>query len=154
MPSWVPDDAVFFITVCCEPRGMNQLCKDDKADALFETVEFRQTRGDWFVHLLLLMPDHLHALVTLPKGASLDSTVSTWKEYAAKVVPVSWQRGFFDHRLRGSESHREKAAYIRMNPVRKGLVDIPDAWPYVWEGSCARPARRSGPTLGSREDSR
>jgi putative transposase len=134
VPSWVSDDAVFFITVCCEPRGLNQLCATDKAGALFDTVEFRQRRGDWFVHLLLLMPDHVHALMSFPKGGDMKATLTTWKEFTAKSIPVVWQRGFFDHRLRGSESHREKASYIRMNPVRRGLADSPDAWPYVWEG--------------------
>lgn len=34
-----------------------------------------------------------------------------------------WQRDFFDHRLRSIESAAEKAQYIRMNPVRAGLVN-------------------------------
>jgi putative transposase len=43
-----------------------------------------------------------------------------------------WQRGFFDHRLRADESFEEKATYVRMNPVRKGLVGRPDDWPHLW----------------------
>jgi len=46
---------------------------------------------------------------------------------------IGWQRDFFDHRLRKNEAYLEKAAYIRMNPVRAGLVASAEDWPYVWE---------------------
>ncbi len=44
-----------------------------------------------------------------------------------------WQPGFFDHLLRGSESYAEKWAYVRETPVRAGLVDDADDWPYQGE---------------------
>jgi putative transposase len=44
-----------------------------------------------------------------------------------------WQRGFFDHLLRGSESYSEKWNYVRENPVRAGLVASADDWPYSGE---------------------
>jgi hypothetical protein len=40
---------------------------------------------------------------------------------------------FFDHRVRSEESLEEKACYIRLNPVRAGLITCPDDWPYFWE---------------------
>ena len=42
-----------------------------------------------------------------------------------------WQAGFFDHVLRSDESRSEKWEYIRMNPVRAGLVEEADDWPYA-----------------------
>jgi len=89
------------------------------------------------------MPDHLHALISFPHDASMKKVISGWKEHLAKQCGISWQRDFFDHRLRGDESYREKAAYIRNNPVRKGLVTEPDEWPYVW----SEEGRPGGPTL-------
>ncbi|MBN1268123.1 MAG: transposase [Kiritimatiellae bacterium] len=135
IPSWVSDDAVFFITVCCRDRGVNQLCRGDVASAIFESVQFRQERGDWFVHLCLLMPDHVHALVSFPRDRAMKKVVRLWKENTAKRTGVRWQKEFFDHRLRNDENHVEKAAYIRMNPVRAGLVKRPEDWPWRWEGS-------------------
>ena len=132
-PGWVKDDAIFFITVCCRDRGKNQLCHDDIAEKIFESVRFRHENGDWFVHLFVLMPDHVHGLISFPVERPMKSTVAKWKEYAAKQIGILWQRDFFDHRLRTDESYTEKAAYIRMNPVRKGLVGQPEAWKYVWE---------------------
>jgi REP element-mobilizing transposase RayT len=132
-PPWVEANSIFFVTVCCTPRGENQLCHRHAADVIFETVAFRQSRGDWFVHLFVLMPDHLHGLISFPRDVAMRRIISNWKEIVAKKTSVCWQRDFFDHRLRGDEGYEEKAHYIRMNPVRAGLTSDRAAWSYVWE---------------------
>ena len=48
---------------------------------------------------------------------------------ATKKRPL-WQPGFFDHVLRNDESYSQKWEYVRQNPVRAGLVDRADEWPY------------------------
>jgi hypothetical protein len=49
------------------------------------------------------------------------------------VAPPHWQKTFFDHLLRSSESYSEKWNYVRENPVRAGLVASAEDWPYVGE---------------------
>ncbi len=132
VPLWVPDGEVFFITICCMPRGVNQLCNPTTAHIVFESVQFRQDRGDWYVHIVLLMPDHLHALVSFPRDRSMRTVIASWKEFLAKRASISWQRDFFDHRLR-DRNYIAKANYIRMNPVKKNLTTDPASWPFVWE---------------------
>jgi putative transposase len=132
-PLWLrPEDSTFFITICCAPRDKNQLCNPETSAAVFESVAFRLTRGDWWVHLLLLMPDHLHMLVVFAPDKEMKKVVSQWKENTAKRIGIQWQRDFFDHRLRKEESVREKADYALNNPIRKGLVTRIEDWPYVW----------------------
>jgi hypothetical protein len=46
---------------------------------------------------------------------------------------IEWQERFFDQRLRSNESLAEKAGYIRMNPVRAGLVGSPEAWTHIFD---------------------
>jgi putative transposase len=77
------------------------------------------------------MPDHLHMLVSFNPIPRLAHTVSAWKRYAVRHLGISWQGDFYEHRLRRDESFVEKADYIRLNPVRAGLVPAPEAWPYV-----------------------
>jgi putative transposase len=132
IPPWVESGTIYFITICCSPRNENQLCRPDAADRIFEAVEFRQTRADWFVHLLLLMPDHLHALISFARDKNMKQVIANWKEVVAKTTGIRWQRDFFDHRLRTDESLDEKAHYILMNPTRKGLIAAGETWPYVW----------------------
>jgi hypothetical protein len=43
-----------------------------------------------------------------------------------------WQDESFDHVLRSAESLRSKVEYIRMNPVRRGLVCIPEKYKWLW----------------------
>src|SRR6266481_4746855 len=44
-----------------------------------------------------------------------------------------WQPAFFDHILRNEESYAEKWNYVRDNPVRAGLVELAENWPYHGE---------------------
>jgi hypothetical protein len=44
----------------------------------------------------------------------------------------AWQDESFDRIVRREENLREKCDYIAMNPVRKGLVSIPDEYPWLW----------------------
>jgi len=123
---------IFFITICCQPRGQNQLCEMLVAAKLFESITFRHNRGDWWMHFVFLMPDHLHALVSFPADKEMKTVVTEWKKYVAREFGIRWQRDFFDHRLRNDESLRDKEDYIWMNPVRAALVDRPETWPFVW----------------------
>jgi putative transposase len=95
-------------------------------------MEYRQARGDWWVHLVLLMPDHLHTLMSFPRQKGMNTSLTQWKRYAAREVKIQWQSDYFEYRLRNDANGDEKAHYIRMNPVRAGLVEVPQAWPYVW----------------------
>jgi len=132
-PLWLrPEDEIFFITVCCEPRGKNQLCYSNIGRAIFDSVEFRNQNAVWYAHLVCLMPDHLHALISFPYERPMRQIIADWKRFLATKLKIEWQRDFFDHRLRKEESYREKADYIRANPVRAGLVTQLEEWPYFW----------------------
>ena len=81
------------------------------------------------------MPDHLHAIVAFPGSASMKQVVGDWKRFLARSAGIRWQRDFFDHRLRDHHQTTETLAYIRMNPVRRGLVASADQWPWVFEST-------------------
>lgn len=140
IPFWVdPSKETYFITINCARRGANQLARADVAAPLFDTVRHRQENFLWWPHLFLLMPDHLHALLSFPpSGKRLRLVVSKWKEWTAKQLRIDWQDDFFEHRLRREESHREKEDYILANPVRAGLVRRAEDWPYVYFGDRER----------------
>ena len=130
VPLWVdPSKAHYFVTVDCEQRGKNQLAYPEVADGIFETIKYRNTQGAWYAHLVMIMPDHMHLMLSFPDMEKrIQTIVSKWKEWTAK----KWQRDFFEHRLRKEESFREKANYVLANPVRAGLVKKSEDWPYVF----------------------
>jgi REP element-mobilizing transposase RayT len=123
-----PEGEVYFITICCLPRGQNQLAHPDIWQAIDETLTNRENSGALTCRLALSMPDHFHALMAFREP--MKQAVSAFKSWLARQQGIRWQRDFFDHRLRGWESATEKATYIRMNPVRAGLVANPQDWPY------------------------
>jgi hypothetical protein len=124
---------IFFITLCALPRGVNQLACPPVVTELLDTVGHRHSRGEWFAHLFLFMPDHAHALLSFPSDAApMKETVRRWKRWTARQLGIEWQRDFFEHRLRHDESAAGKAEYILQNPVRAGLVAKAGDWPHLW----------------------
>jgi putative transposase len=125
--------ATYFITICCQRRGWNQLCKPEAAQLVAETARQYHASQQWFLKLLLLMPDHLHMLVSLPPEENVSKPIRDFKRICARKG-IEWQRNFFDHRLRHDESESEKFDYICQNPVRAGLAREADDWSYVFVG--------------------
>jgi putative transposase len=88
----------------------------------------------------VVMPDHVHLFVMLPPdGITLSKWVQSLRSVlgkkllALRLVKPHWQEGFFDHVLRNRESYSQKWDYVRMNPVRAGLSQTPEEWPYQGE---------------------
>jgi REP element-mobilizing transposase RayT len=96
------------------------------------------------VHGVVVMPDHVHLIISPlqdPKGNiyGLAEIMNGIKGASAHSInkklnrkgPV-WQYESFDHVLRSDEKIREKVEYICQNPVRKGLVEKEDDYPWLW----------------------
>jgi putative transposase len=139
-PSWV-SDATYFITICCQLRGENQLCTPEAEHILFNSFLRYQDKLRWHVSVCLLMPDHLHALVSIPRDEDLATIIAAWKGFTARDADIVWQNGFFDHRVRSDKSFAEKSYYIHMNPVHKGLVAQPKDWLHVFHSPRQAPLR-------------
>jgi len=100
------------------------------------------------------MPDHLHFIahfpangdsghagrVTLPGDDGhagrvtlpMTATIQQFKSYLKRTCGLAFQRDFFDMRIRDDAHYAEKAGYVRMNPVRKGLCAAVQDWPHVF----------------------
>ena len=134
-PWWVRggiEGEVYFMTICTRPKGVNQLAHDEVWPVIEASVLYQQDMGRWDCALFLAMPDHVHLLAGFDDSGGMSKCISHWKRWIARKLGVAWQRDYFDHRLRSHESAEEKAHYIRMNPVRAGLVARPDDWKYQW----------------------
>jgi putative transposase len=86
----------------------------------------------------VIMPDHIHLFV---RGGP-DFVLGEWIKGLKRAIstptktngrPVVWQPGFFDHILRNDESYSQKWQYVYENPVRAGLVQSAEEWPYLGE---------------------
>lgn len=87
----------------------------------------------------VVMPDHFHWLVQLADEASLSDVVRLLKGRSARVLNQDhsltkriWQSGFHDHAVRREEDIEALANYLIQNPLRAGLVDSRDEYPFWW----------------------
>ncbi|MFO8027662.1 MAG: transposase, partial [Opitutales bacterium] len=136
MPPWVKDGETYFITINCGQRGVQTLTIPENATAIKDAIQHYTTLGKWWPRLVVLMPDHLHALLSLNTARhTIRQIIAPWKSYLKKTRGIDWQDDFFEHRIRNQDSLEEKAHYIRQNPVRAGLVEDPKDWPYIWTES-------------------
>jgi putative transposase len=123
-PNWV------FLTVCTEKRSL-WLAQPTVQRTLHHIWKDQATA--WLVGEYVIMPDHLH-LFCAPGDLRFTSErwAAFWKDRFAKARPGygRFQAGAFHHRLRDEENYAQKWRYARENPVRKGLVQRPEDWPF------------------------
>jgi putative transposase len=87
----------------------------------------------------VIMPDHLHLFVAVDSLLELSQWMKSLKNTLSKTLRTKgepsphWQKGFFDHVLRSTESYSQKWEYVRANPHRAGLVLEGDEWSYSGE---------------------
>jgi REP element-mobilizing transposase RayT len=129
---------LYFITTCTHARR-HILANAGIHRSFVEFAQRGADRGAW-VGRYVLMPDHLHLFVSLePDQMGLSAWVGSLKKGISKVLrergesSPHWQKGFFDHIMRGGESYSLKWDYVRENPVRAGLVARAEDWPYSGE---------------------
>ena len=125
----------YFVTFCVLGRAPvfgDPGCASAASDVI---LRYRK-RGYYFLPAYCVMPDHVHLLIlpTAP-GRHLSRIVATIKNAIAydlrgMHVGVRWQWGYYDRLLRTSDSTRQIAKYVVMNPVRKGLVTDFRDWRY------------------------
>lgn len=84
------------------------------------------------MRLWLLMPDHIHAIMSFAPWVSMSQSITDWKSYTARTLGINWQQGFFDDRLRSDRETEDKECYVVLNPVRAALCDYPSEWKFRW----------------------
>lgn len=131
IPVWLrPDqEVVYFLTFCVARRK----CVLDNAAAFeaFQAAIARLTK--WNVTAGVLMPDHVHLLIAPnEREMAVGNAAGAIKRWMREALAASWQwqPGSFDRLLRSDESAEEKWKYMRENPVRAGLVERWEDWPY------------------------
>jgi REP element-mobilizing transposase RayT len=80
VPHWVETGALFHIRIAIDrEKEQRQLIDVPLAQALLDSIRFYETKQRWYITLFLLMPDHLHALVSFASDESMSSIIGDWK---------------------------------------------------------------------------
>jgi putative transposase len=105
---------------------------------LFLKIMYSYRRqGRFSLHAFVIMPDHVHLLITPAPDLTLERAVQFLKGGYSHALGVEfgrkgevWGRGFTDHRIRDSVDFEIHRVYILSNPVKSGLVETPSEYRY------------------------
>ena len=124
---WI-DAPIYFVTTCTRYRKP-LLASDDVAKVLIDEWSAAHDRHGWAIGRYVIMPDHVHFFCRAEMQAKpLSEFVALWKSYtsrrikalsrprSASAATALWQREFFDHVLRSSESYSESGITLGRIP--------------------------------------
>ena len=125
---------VLFVTVRVTDRS-HCLAREDSHAALLHAWNSAE---HWKPGLYVIMPDHVHLFCTpgVPEPLGIKAWCKYWKGQYRRALSLNssvWQRDCWDTQMRNYDHYAEKASYVRMNPVRKGLVEKPEDWAFQGE---------------------
>ena len=141
--NFVPGGTYFF-TVNIEDRNLCLLTEN--IELLRAAFRYTHARRPFTTSAIVVLPDHLHAIWTLPDG---DADFSTrWmliKSYFSRGLETEeatsasrqrrhergvWQRRFWERTIRDEADFASHVDYIHYNPVKHGYAPDQAAWPY------------------------
>jgi putative transposase len=128
---------LFFVTVCTLHR--RKIPSLPVAHKVLMTYGARAiSEFNVAVGRYVIMPDHFALFIRGDQNFALANWVKGLKRTMSEAFPKEhrrflWQPGFFDHLLRSDESYAQRWDYVRENPVRAGLVEVAEDWPYQGE---------------------
>jgi putative transposase len=118
-----------FLTFSCDQRfpyfGSESAC------VIFErALETIRKRYVLFVLGYVIMPEHVHLLVTEPRRGKLDRAIQALKTSVSKQSSHRpfWLPRYYDFSVHSEKKRVEKLRYIHRNPVARGLVSNPEDW--------------------------
>ena len=116
-----------FVTFSCYQR--QPWFRSGAARDLFErSLETMRVRYDFFVSGYVVMPGHVHLLVSEPRKALLSKAIQALKLSVAvqRHERLFWQARYYDFNV--YTKRIEKLRYMHRNPVVRGLVAKPEDW--------------------------
>jgi putative transposase len=122
-----------FITFSCYRR--QPFLQSAYAKRMFELAleESRRSYRFW-VSGYVVMPEHVHLLVSEPERARLAVALQALKQSVARRLIAGrlhfWQARYYDFNVHTGKKRIEKLRYMHRNPVKRGLVEKPEEWPW------------------------
>ena len=125
----------YFLTTCVEGRT-KIFIEEPRAKIVLDSLRWLRTKNYFALDAAVVMPDHIHFVGQL-RGKPLPEVMRILKGFTAYQLSSSgvstpvWQDGYHDHALRRSEDYRIKVRYVLNNPVRAGLAERPEDYPFL-----------------------
>ena len=171
--NFVPGGTYFF-TVNLADRRLRLLT--DQIERLRAAFRYAQERHPFTIDATVVLPEHLHAIWTLPEGdADFALRWRLIKSTFSRALPRGeetstsrfrrgergiWQRRYWEHTIRDEDDFARHVDYIHFNPVKHGHVTRVGDWPFssfhkmvrlgVYPGDWAGDVKDDGSDFGER----
>jgi putative transposase len=136
----------FFVTTRTH-AGRRLFQVDRYAELLIDVLRSGLRARRFQILDFVLMPDHIHLLIAVDSSLSIEKAVQFIKGgFSFRVkrelgyMGEVWQRGFSEARVEDGESLMRHRQYIAQNPVRAGLVESAESFPWTFEALRKRKA--------------
>ena len=138
----------YYLTIVTQNR---QPILIENIELLRESFRRSKKRYEYKIDAIVILPDHIHMIIT-PKIPNEYSKIITYikrdflyqlssnlKEEAKTNLTAStynrqhsgiWQRRFYEHTIRDEKDFSKIAEYIRINPIKHGLIENINDWKY------------------------
>jgi putative transposase len=135
-------------------------CIGECADIVIDSIKFCKKKFKFDISVLVIMPHHIHIILTVPESIKLSDIMRDFKKYTSVAIkrflkekqeyekifkqlcgyapakPLRsfklWQNRFASLPITSEEIYATKFNYIVYNPVRSGLVGKPEDYPYLF----------------------
>jgi putative transposase len=113
--------------------------EDINVELLKSAFRYTQSRKQFKINAICVLPDHLHCLWTMPDDSDYSirwQMIKTcFSRQYRRLNPESckaqiWQPRFWEHVIRDQDDFDKHLDYIHFNPVKHGLVDSVSEWQY------------------------
>jgi putative transposase len=111
--------------------------RDERIAAIVEQAFLAFDGERYRMHAWTIMPNHIHALLSILPGMPLGTIVSSWKRFTARAANrvlgrdgEFWQVDYWDRFIRHQEHFSWTENYIDLNPVKAGLITEAHLWPW------------------------
>ena len=124
--------ALHFLTFSCYKREplLNNVWSYNRFECELEAI---RKRYRFAVIGYVLMPEHVHLLVSEPASTKLSVAIQVLKQVTSRKLKATgaekfWQPRYYDFNVWSAKKHIEKLRYMHRNPVKRGLVARPEEW--------------------------
>ncbi len=128
-------ERTFFVTAVTWQRRCI-FSSDALPRMLLQTIHGYRVEGRFALHAFVIMPEHMHLLITPGKVVSLERTMQfikggfSFRMRKERPNLLIWEKSFTNHRIRDEEDYERHREYIHQNPVRRGLVRLASEYRY------------------------
>lgn len=127
--------------------GRRILQSERNAELLIDVLRSLVTEGKFELHDFVIMPDHVHLLLTVWDGMTIEKAMQLIKGRFSHRMSHEygyngevWHRGFTETQVMNRASFEKHRDYIGQNPVKAGLVTSADEFPFCFRYLAKRKA--------------